>query len=167
MDEIAPEQYFFNYAFPCADALLSLGRITNEQYDSLQKKLLDREVPSRIELEKAFEKAFERIKRLASNLGLDYWDINVMKKYWTEEHNRIINSGEGLYGKLSETFKDLCRVHEAQILEKRNLENVVLFVVEYDSNGETRKRTVFGTFIPNADLGEKVRIHHSYAIEKV
>ena len=45
--------------------------------------------------------------------------------------------------------------------------NVVLFVVEYSSNGRIKKRTVFGTFLPDVDKGQKVRVHHSFAVEKI
>ncbi len=161
------EKYFFNYALPCADVLLSLHRITQEQYDGLQKKFLDGQVPNREELESSFEKAFVRIKRLAESMNLDYWSMEVMKKYWTEEHNRIINSGEGVYGKCSETLRDICRVHESKVIERKDLDGKVLFVVEYNSSKGTRTRTVFGNLLPDLHEGDKVRIHHSYAIEIV
>jgi len=164
---MTPEQYFFHYALPCADVLLSLNRITKEQYDKLQRKFQDREVPSREELEKAFEKAFFRIKRLAQSLGLNYWDMRVMQKYWIEEHNRVIDAGEGLYGKCSETLKDICRVHESRIIDKKTLNGKTLFVVEYDSGNITRTRTVFADFVPEMHKGDRIRIHHSFAIEKI
>ena len=153
------EEYFFRYAFPCSEVLLQLKRIDQEDYDSLEKMLLKGEVPSRSDLERIFPVAFERIKRLAGKMGRDYWDFDVISEYWLRDHNDVIDRGEGIYGVASESFKKLCRVNVADIVERKG-DNLI---VEYDGG----KRVVSDVLVRDVNVGDKVRIHYGYAVEKV
>jgi len=151
------EKYFLQYAYPCADVLVDVGSLSKEKYEELGKTLENNNAPSRKEMEEIFVAAFRRLKKLAKEMNKDYWDMEVMKKYWLENHNENIDEGEGNYSKFPESFKDLCRVHKAKIIEKKDN----LLTVKY---GE-KIRTVRNDFVPDANVGDTATIHHAYAIE--
>jgi hypothetical protein len=152
------EEYFFKYAFPCAEVLLEWGSITPGEYEELEKIFFAKKVPDKKTLEKVFIAAFRRIKKLAQGMGKDYWDSEVIREYWEKNHNEIIDKGEGNYSKVPESFKDLCRVHVAEITYRKEGKMVVKY--------KDKKRVVFDFLVPDAKIGEKVRIHFSYAICK-
>ena len=154
------EKEFFKYAFPCSQTLMQLGRISKEDYEKLRKKFFNGKTPDREFLEKSFVAAFKRIKRLAKEMNKDYWDIDVIVEYWLNNHNKMINSGDGLYSKTPESFNRLCRVNDALVVEKKEDQ----LIVEY---GEKCVRVVSGFLVPNAKVGEKYRIHYGFAIEKI
>lgn len=153
------ERYFFKYAFPCAHAKLKMGSLRKEEYNELKELFLQNNCPTKEVLEKNFKPAFERIKRLAEKLGKDIWDSEVLKEYWAKNHNEIIEAGDGMYGKVSESFKELCKIHIAEIIGKQGDKLIVKY--------EDKKRVVSSFLVPEAKIGEKVRIHFAYAIEKV
>ncbi|MDP2926048.1 MAG: hypothetical protein Q8N99_06760 [Nanoarchaeota archaeon] len=157
--QILPELYFFKYAFPCAFVILQRGNLSQEEYNNLNKKFLEGKSPSREILEKSFPVAFTRIKRLAEKMNKDMWDFEVIRRYWNKEHNRIINNGEGMYGKAPESFKDLCRINMAEVVERKGN----MLIVGHDR----KERIVFDVLVPDAKVGDKVKIHYAYAVEKV
>jgi len=158
MTDETPEHYFFKFAFPCSHLILEDKGITKEEFENLKNRFLNKENPDKETLEKIFPTAFRRIKKLAEKLGKPYWDFSVIKQYWEKEHNRLIDSNEDGYEKQPESFKDLCRILTAKIIDKKQ----DMLVVEYDG----KKRLVSGALVKNAEIGDRVKIHYGYAIEK-
>jgi len=152
------EEYFFKYAFPCAQVKVRFGSLSVEEYDELKDKFLGGECVNREVLERVFVPAFDRIKRLADRMGRDYWDLDVIKGYWERNHNEVIDDGEGMYGEASEDFKNLCKVHEGVVVEIREGK----LVVEY---GGGRRRVVSDFLVPGVKVGERVRVHYWYGVE--
>ncbi|MFH1210020.1 MAG: HypC/HybG/HupF family hydrogenase formation chaperone [archaeon] len=152
-----PEQYFLKYALPCSYVLVDQKRLSKEEQEELRYRLLNNKEITKEELERTFTAAFRRIKELAKKMNKDYWDINVIKKYWLEEHNRYIDKNDGMYSKFSENFREICKVYKAEVIEI----NKNILTVSY--NNKTRK--VFSDLIPNVKLKDMVTIHQGYAIE--
>jgi hypothetical protein len=151
------EQYFLRYALPCSYVLVDQKRLSKEAQEELRSRLLNDKNISKEELENTFTAAFRRIKELAEKMNKDHWDIEVIKKYWLEEHNKYIDKDDGMYSKFSKNFKELCKVYKAEVIEI----NKNILTVSY--NDKTRK--VFSDLIPNVKLNDKVTIHQGYAIE--
>ena len=149
------ERYFFKYAFPCAQVKVRLGSLTPEKYKELEETFLQNDYPNKEELEKTFPPAFRRIKKLSE----DCWDPEIIKEYWEKNHNEVIDQGDGMYGIASEEFKDLCKVHIAKItkIDENKL------TVKYND----KTRIVSNFLVQDANVGDKVRIHFAYAIEKI
>lgn len=161
--EESVEQYFFKYAFPCSQTLMELGRITKEEYEELKKMFLEGKVPDREVLERVFCVAFERISRLAIDMGKNKWDLDVNKEYWLKRHNEVIDNGEGMYGKAPESFKDLCRINIAEVVERKGDK----LIVRYGSENSRESRVVFDTLIPEVRVGDRIKIHYGYGVEVV
>jgi len=153
------EEYFFMYAFPCAHIIVERRGMSEEEHEKLKKDFLEGKRLEKERLEKIFTAAFRRIKKLAERMGRDYWDFEVIKEYWDKEHNRLIDNNEDGYEKISESLKDLCRIIVAEVVKK--IDNKL--IVRY--NGE--ERLVFSDLVPEAKVGDRVRIHYAYAVEKV
>jgi hydrogenase maturation factor len=64
-----------------------------------------------------------------------------------------------MYGEASQNFKELCKIHEAEVIEKRQES----LIVKYGN----KKRAVSGFLVPDAEKGDKVRIHFAFAVEKI
>ncbi len=156
------ESYFFRYAFPCAHLTLERGAITQEEYDELERRFLEDDPPSREILEKTYSVAFGFLKKLGEKMGgKDKWDPQVIKKYWKEgAHNEVIDKGEGYFSDKPEALKELCRIHTAKVIGKKDN----LLIVKY---GDNKTRVVFDSIVPDAKVGDIVTIHYAYAIEKV
>ncbi|KYK25067.1 hypothetical protein AYK26_02630 [Euryarchaeota archaeon SM23-78] len=155
-----PERYFLKYAYPCSFVLVDLGKITDEKRKELEKQLLNNEPIDRTELENIFKAAFKRLKEIAKEMKKDYWDLEVIKEYFFgEKHNDFIDKQEGMYSEFSPTIRELCKVHKAEVTEKR--ENIL--TVKYAGIA----RNVFATLVPDAKVGDKVTVHWAFAIEKV
>lgn len=155
----APERYFFKYAFPCTFLKFNRGEITKKEYGELEKKFIVGDSPSKKELEKIYPFAFKMIKRLAKRTRRAYWGIDVIKEYWLREHNKIIESDEPYYKCETSEFKDSCKVHKAEVIEKKR--NTI--IVRYGN----KKREVYNAIVPDAKKGNIVTIHFDYAIEKL
>jgi len=154
-----PERYFFKYAFPCAFLKLERKEITKKEYDEMEKKFCNGDSINKKNLERIFEPAFRRIKLLSERMKKDYWNINAIKEYWLNEHNKLIDKNDSGWAEQTGRFKDLCKIHKAEIIE----EKANSIVVKYGS----RKREVYNVLVPDAKKGDTVTIHFSYAIEKV
>jgi len=153
------EKYFFNYAFPCAQIKVKLHSLRPEEYNILRNMFFENKCPSKEELEKVFQAAFRRLNKLAEELGKQVWDMETLKQYWEINHNQVIDQGEGMYDIASSEFKDLCKIHIAEIIHKKDNK----LIVKYSD----RTRAVFSFLVPDAKVGEKVRIHFDYAVEEV
>jgi hypothetical protein len=164
--ELKPEEYFLRYAYPCITNLVQKKTICRQDADNLDQLLFDRKKSKGIKreyLESCFPEAFRRIKELAKELGKDdYWDVSIIRKYWLDDnqgHNHFIDLGDGEYGKATPAFKELCKVHLAEVVSKKD--NIL--TVKYDHT----QRNVFATLVPYAKPGDKVSVHLAYAIEKM
>ena len=154
-----PERYFFKYAFPCAFLKLKGEEITKREYYEMERKFYNGSSIGKKNLERIFKPAFIRIKRLAERMQKDYWSIDVIKEYWLKEHNKLIDKNDGGWAEQQYRFKDLCKIHRAEIIEEKSKS----LVVKYGN----RKREVYNVLVPDAKKGDSVTIHFSYAIEKV
>ena len=156
---VSSDELFLKYAFPCAHVLLESGVITKERYSSLEDCAKGGEVLSRDVIESSFPSAFRRIKVLAEEMGVgDYWDMKVMEEYWYRNHNEVIDAREGNYAKFPESFRDFCKVHVAEVVK---LLPEGFLSIEYDE----KRRAVCGDYVLGVKVGDKVRVHHAYAVE--
>ena len=162
MNESA-EEIFSRYSYPCAGDLLNLKLITQEDYDLLEKYHKEGKIPSKEEFEKLFPNALERVERLADSIGKDKWDYDVIKKYFLEEHNKVIDREEGLYEGAHHTIKELCKVRVGEIVKKEIVGNNTLYSVNYGNEEEK----IVGNYLPDANVGDNVSTHWKFAIEKV
>jgi hypothetical protein len=162
------EQYFFRYAFPCAEVLLQIKRIDQKRFDEIKSAAEKGIVPSREILEDTFKTAFENIKKIAAKEGKDYWDISVIKKYFDEgEHNDFIGCGGGFFGHAPATIKDLCMIKTA-IVEEIKADDIQgnkseIVKVKYDG----KERMCINFYNLKIKKGDKVKLHYAYIIEKV
>ncbi|MFC1731419.1 hypothetical protein ACFL6I_13960 [candidate division KSB1 bacterium] len=154
-----PDQYFFRYAFPCAEVLLQLKRISQQRFDDLKFAAENNITPSREILEDTYKVAFENLMKIANDMKKDYWDIEVIKKYFEEDkHNEFINTGHGTFGNAPESMKDMCRVITAVIEEIKGH----ILKVKYDGK-ERMCRNIYNLKLKQ---GDKVRVHYGYVVEK-
>jgi hypothetical protein len=158
MIDETPEAVFFRYSADCAYHLFSLGRIKKEQYIRILKCREKREVPDRAFLEAVYPAAMERIKRLAETLGKNHWDVEVIRKYFLEEHNKVIDRGEGYYATAPNALKELCKVRMG-IVKAKDKRNT------YRVDFGDREEVVVGKYVPNVGVGDRISTHWKVAIE--
>lgn len=158
--DVRVEQYFFDYAFPCTYQKLHEQKITEEEYAELERMFIANQAPSKEFLERIYSPAFVFIRKLANKMKRDLWDREVMEKYWEEEHNAIIDRGEGVYAKAPEPLKDLCRILIGEV--ESIIKDKHMYVVKYNGN----RRNVFDYKVADARVGERIKIHHFYALKK-
>lgn len=163
-----PEVYFLRYAFTCAHILKERGSINEEQLIELESAAIACKPLPRDYLEKIFPRAFEKINIVAKDLGLDYWDIRVLKEYFRIRHNEMLKRGDYEFKDFPQTLRDLCMVHEGEITDiiKKEGFRENFLIVEYN-NGGIKRRPVSDLLIGKAGKGEKVTIHYGHAVEKV
>lgn len=142
--------YFFGYAYPCSEDKLS---------EKIRTDFLNGISPSREILEKSFPKAFERLEKLAKKINKTKWDIEVLKKYWLEEHNKAIDNKESEYKEATDFFREFCKVYMAEVTEIKDNQTIK---VKYN---QTESRFVLNHLVKKAKIGNKVTIHQGYAIE--
>jgi len=157
-----PEQYFFRYAYPCSENLVMLKKITDKEKKELEIKFLKNQCPSRKELEKYYSAAFERIKKVAKAMKRKPWDIDVMREYFIDEHNRVIERNEGNYKLLPKSMKAICKVYIGEVVERKG--NIL--TLEINDKGKKTKRKVLDNSL-NAKKGDKVTVHYGFAIESL
>jgi len=163
MIEETSEAVFFRYSADCAYQLFSLGRIKEREYQIIRDCREHGKVPDRIFLEAVFPAAIERIKRLAKTLSKDYWDAEVIRKYFLEEHNRIIDRGDGYYAIAPKSIKELCKVRVGKIKNSETIGGEVIYTVDYGDKEET----ALGKYLPDVKIGERISTHWKFAIERV
>lgn len=155
-----PEVYFLKYAFPCAFVILQRGKISQHEYEELERAAVTGVLVDREKLEKIFVKAFKRMKVLAVEMGVDMWSRELMQEYFWNRHNQIIDAGEGSYAHAPEILKELCRILPAKV-EKVVGDNVV---VRFE-NGKTRPVSI--DLVGVLASGDRVMVHYGYAVEVV
>ena len=153
-----PEVFFLKYAYPCSYILLQRKEISEEQLENLRQAAIKGLVIPKEKLEKIYFRAFEKITPIAKDLGKDKWDLEVLKEYFITRHNEVIDKGMYAYAKAPPVLKELCKVHKAKIIDKKD--NIL--IVQY-SQGKIRP--VNNELVPEAEIGETVTIHYGYAIE--
>lgn len=151
------EQYFFRYAFPCTEVLLQKGKITKERFDSLKKAAESGKIPAKEILEDTYKTAFENLKKIANEMKRDYWDIEVIRKYFDEGgHNDFINSGGGEFGHAPESLKDMCRIKEG------TAEEIIGDIVRVKCG--SRERMCRNIYKLRLRKGDNVVIHYGYIV---
>jgi hypothetical protein len=153
------ENFFLRYAYPCAYIIMQRGEISPKELRELEKTAIGNGEISRDRLENVFHRAFVFIDKLAQMRGKDRWDAEVIKEYFLSYHNEVIDKGEGIYGSAPEMLKELSRVAEGLIKDKKG----DVLVIDYGR----KRRDVLNHFVPQAKVGDKVRIHYGYAVEVV
>jgi|TARA_Y100000310_G_scaffold345817_1_gene470418 hypothetical protein len=154
-----PETYFLKYAFPCAFIIREKEEIDDNKLKELENAAINNITLTRTELEKIFYRAFEKIERFAKEKGMDKWDINLIREYFLERHNKEIEEGRGFYATAPASIKELSKVYIGKVIGK---ENDVL-TVELDN----KERKVLNHLVPEANVGDKVSIHYGYGIEVI
>ncbi len=155
-----PEIFFLKYAFPCSFIIKQRGEITQEEYSTLENAAVNNEVLQREFLERVYFRAFQRIKIIAKEMKKEIWDLSIIKSYFREKHNEIIDDGMYSYAEAPPVLKELCKVYEARVI---SLENNVA-VVEY---AQGKRRPVITSLVSDLKPGNLVTIHYGYAVERL
>ena len=155
-----PEVLFLKYAFPCAFIIKQRGEINEFEHQILEDAAINNKVLERRLLEKVFFRAFERINKVAKELNKDKWDSEVIKEYFINKHNSIIDEGMYSYAEAPESLKNLCKVHKAKVIKTKNN----FLIVEYDNK---KTRAASKDLVKNVKIGDYVTIHYGYAVEKL
>ncbi|MBT5022910.1 hypothetical protein HOK51_09995 [Candidatus Woesearchaeota archaeon] len=154
------ETYFLRYAFPCTSSKVLRGELSESEREALEKKIELGVNVSREEIERIFEVAFERIKKLAFDSGKDYWDLSIIKKYFHKYHNQCIDSGEGEYANYPTAMREVCKVKLAEVIGKEK----EILKVKY-INSDNVARNVVGKLLPSINIGDKIYVHLGFAVE--
>jgi len=157
--DLAPEQVFLRYAFPCAHLILEDKRISQKQFEYLRRAALKGERIPKLKLEKIFPAAFRRLKETSAMSGLDYWSVEAVRNYFRNHHEDYIKANDGSYKMFGPTLKDLCRVRKARIAR------IIRKGIGEAKVGNST-RPVFLNLVPDAKPGDEVYIHYAYAVEK-
>lgn len=110
------EVYFLKYAFPCAFITLQRGRISQSEFEMLERAAIAGAVVARADLERIFAPAMRRLRKLAEKKGYEMWSRELVAEYYFTNHNRIIDEGEGDYGNAPEVLRELCKIFPAVVV---------------------------------------------------
>ncbi len=149
------EELFFKYAYPCTQALYDFKNIDKERLDEIEGFFERKDVPSRELLEDTYKEAIRRINEFSDVV----WDIDVIKRYFLEEHNRFIDKGDGFYKDAPEYFRELCKVHIGAVLE--------VFDDHVEIEYEGKKKKVINIYDLSICKGDTVSVHYFIIIEKL
>ncbi len=153
------ETYFLRYAFPCTFIIRQRGRVSEHDFERLEKLAYSGKKPPRKLLENTYDRAFGRLKQVAKSMGRkSYWDYGVVREYFVNRHNSMIAEGD-FYKAAPKEIRDLCKTRRARIVDGRD----GFLVVRY---GKGKTRVVSSAFLTNPKIGDTVIIHYGYAIEK-
>lgn len=87
---LTAEQLFLRYAYPCAEGMLDSKKINIEHYNELERLIDQNEQPRRKLLKYCFSKAFNSLRRSASEKsksGGQVWNMEIVRWHWREQHN--------------------------------------------------------------------------------
>jgi hypothetical protein len=157
LNKMEPEVYFLKFAF-CGKCL---EKATREEYKTLEDAAINDKVLPRSFLERIFNQAFEFMNIVANDLNKDIWSNDVIDAYFLEYHNRFITEGRGIYKSAQPFQKDFCSIHTGVVVKKEG----EFLIVSYREGKKTR--AVCNSFVLDADIGDKVIIHHEYAVKKI
>ncbi len=149
-----PSEYHSKYALPC---------VKGKDREDLEQSLRKRDFFSEQELEEITPKAIRRIKNFAKREGYGnrYWNLEVVKRYWLQEHNRLIdNKEDGFDDKYhTDASRDFCKVKLVEVKEvKGNGMNYRVKVLAYGKELELES-------LIKPDTGDKVTVHKGMVIE--
>ncbi len=160
MKDDAPARILFlKYAFPCAGVTLARGKITQKEYDALEKAARTSRPVKWKMLERIFAPAWRRIREVARELNADPREANTIRRYYLEFHNKYIKNNDGSYADAPEALKKLCRVEKARIVGKGD----DYYIIKIGA----KKRPVSSMICHNASVGDTVSAHYGYAVEKL
>ena len=158
-EQLTVEQLFLRYAVPCAFIICQRGEISEDQRLRLEEAALGKVKIERKEIEKVFWRAFNRIDELAHKMKKERWHLLVIREYFLQYHNQLIDQKKDSYAKAPRTLRELCKVEKARIKEKKG----EYYLVEL---ADGRKRAVTCSFVPDAQVGDAVIVHYGYAVER-
>lgn len=151
---MTPEIYFLRYARPCADFMVQKKEITENDLKRIDDMLYERTAPDRNFIEKIFYKAIKPLKKMSKN----YWNNEVIKKYFCEVHNSLIdNSCEG-FEHLKGFQKKLCKVNKALITKVDDS--------YYEASINNENVRILKGWVDNAKIGDTLIVHYLLAVEK-
>jgi len=151
------EVYFLKYAFPCSFITLQRGRISQKEFDEMEKAALEDKVLERKYLEKIFTPAFRRMKKLAEKKGMKVWSKKLMREYYWKHHNEIIDKRQESYRYAPAVLRDLCRIVSGVVKGMKGKYFLVLL--------ETGKIRPVMSLCGDLTTGERVMVHYGYACE--
>ncbi|MBS3147183.1 hypothetical protein J4471_05830 [Candidatus Woesearchaeota archaeon] len=155
-----PEIYFLKYAFPCSFIIKQRNEISQSEYNLLEESAIRDIKLSRKFLEKIFFRAFERIDKVAADLNKDRWNLEVIKEYFINRHNDIIEQGMYSYAQAPESLKNLCKIHTGKVIDISR----EYLIVEYEQD---KHRPVLSSLVKKVKKGDFVTIHYGYAVERI
>jgi hydrogenase maturation factor len=149
-----PAEYHTKYALPCVEG---------KQRQALEQSLRKRDFLSEQELEEITPKAIQRIKDFAEKIGYGnrYWSLEVVKKYWLQEHNNLIDKKEDGFDDKNHTdaSREFCKVSLSEVRDvKGNGMNYKVKVFVYGKELELES-------IIKPNIGDKVTVHKGMVIE--
>jgi hypothetical protein len=151
------EEMLFMYGISCAENLVNLGKITQDDYDKLMDYNQKKEVPPRDFVERVFATAVERIG--------DEKTPEAVERYFRERHNEIIDKREGSYDLMPDSLCELCKYSEGVIVAIDN--NGFLPFPVYRVTGKTGNDFAFGMYFNGFKVGDKIAIHNKSAVRKI
>lgn len=153
------QNLFLKYAFPCAGITLARGVINQEEYDALERAVLnDRAVPWKT-LRKTFIAAFRRLKNTMQKLGRASYDVKTIRQFFLKYHNNYIDMNDGSYAYAPDSLKHLCRIEQA-IITKVGTDHYIVKI-------NKKNRPISKLICANAKAGDIVSVHYGYAVEKL
>ncbi len=168
---MTPEDLFLKYAFPCTIVKVARKEITQQEYESLEQAAKGNQPVSRAMLEKTYPAAVARMKAVAEEKGQVYFSVENIRDYFLGRHNELLQGtfhpnkqqGPPLDQNLPQAIRELCLITTGKIVKKGE----TFYVVKFTAGEQTKRRTVSNDLLPNAGIGDVVRIHYGYAVEKV
>ena len=148
---------FLRYAFPCAGVTLARGKITQKEFDFLERVALNQIPVSWNILERIFVPAWRRIREVAKKLGSDPYSETTIRAYYRDFHNGYIEAGDGSYRDAPSALKNLCRVEKAEIEEAHKDYYIVAI-------GE-KNRAVSSALCACQARQDFIAVHYGYAVE--
>ena len=153
--EVKDKRLFLKYAIPCGKVLVKRGVMSKEKLEELEKKVVKNEKLTQEDV-KFFSTALSLCEILAKKMGKKAIDKEVIKKYFLEKHNGIVEE----YCKIKrDVNKEECKVKVGKIINKFNGRGIV--------EAKGKKYEVKLCFVPKAREGDLVSIHYDYACEKL
>ncbi len=151
------------YGFGSLEGKVERGEITREEKQKLEDAVRNGKPPDEEFLLHVFSPSTNYMKQIAKELGKDtIWDEAVIDNYFLGGlHNRHVETG--VFGSMGKTQQELCKVHLGEIKEISQAGNKTFYKVAYNGGSQT----VFADFVPDANQGDKVVIHQSYAVKMV
>lgn len=166
-----PEILFLKYAFPCTIVKVARKEISRQEYESLELAAKKNQPVARDILEKTYPGAVQRMKAVAKEKGQVYFSEENIRDYFLGRHNELLQGtfkpnkeqGPALDENLPQAIRELCLITTGKIVKKGE----IFYVVEFSAGKQIKRRTVSNDLLSDAQLGDIIRIHYGYAVEKV